>query len=161
MIKPHPARRRAFTLIEAVVVILALAISLPTTLVWLDDANVRRADAVHQVRATALATLVMEHVLADVASKSANLGFAALSNSNTYLSTASTGLYARLQTFTAPYTAIGINYTVTIGGLVDKTGSVSGNATFDVFRRVTVSVTFSGGDGTVRTVNLQSMVTAL
>jgi type II secretory pathway pseudopilin PulG len=155
------ARRRGFTLIEAVVIVVVCAIALPTTLTWLDDANQRRVDSVNATRATALGTCVMEHVLADVASRNASLGFAALANSNTYLNTASTGLVARLSSITSVYTAMGMSYSVTIGALVDKTGATTGSAGSDVYRVVTVTVTFAGADGTSRTVNLQSMVTSL
>ena len=111
-------------------------------------------------RATALATCVMEHVLADVASKSPGLGFGALSNSNAYLNTAVTGLVPRLAAFTSPYTAMGFSYSVTIGPLVDKTGVASGVSAFDVYRTVIVGVTFPGADGTSLTVNVESMVTS-
>ncbi|HYE61438.1 MAG TPA: type II secretion system protein [Phycisphaerales bacterium] len=153
--------RRGFTLIEAVVVVLALSISLPTTLIWLGEANQRRADSVNTTRATALGTLVMEQVLADVSSKSAGLGFSALANSATYLNTATTGLVARLSSITSLYTGMGINYGVTIGGLVDKSGAATGVTSQDLFRSVTVTVTFTGSDGSARTLSLQSMVTSL
>jgi len=153
--------RRGFTLIEAVIVILALAISLPATLVWLDESNQRRVDSVNATRATALATLVMEQVLADAASKNASLGFSALANSATYLNTATTGLVARLSTMTSLYSGMGMTYSVTIGGLVSSSGAASGNATQDVFRNVNVAVSYSGADGSARTVSVQSMVTSL
>src|SRR5262245_62627691 len=66
-------RGHAFTLIEAVVIVVILAIAVPVTLVTLDEANQRRADSVNATRATALATCVMEHMLADVASRNASL----------------------------------------------------------------------------------------
>jgi type II secretory pathway pseudopilin PulG len=152
--------RGGFTLIEAVVIVVVCAIALPATLTWLEEANQRRADSVNTTRATALATCVMEHVLADVASKSGGLGFGALANSNSYLNTAGTGLVARMSTITSLYSGMGINYAVTIGTLVDKTGVTTGNSTNDIFRVVTVAVTFAGADGTSRTVSIQSMVTS-
>lgn len=154
-------RRRAFTLIEAVVIVVVLAIAIPTTLTFLNDANQRRVDSVNTTRATALATCVMEHVLADVSSKASGLGFSALSNSNAYLNTAGTGLVARLSTFTNLYSGMGMTYTVTIGPLADKTGVATGVVTEDVFRVVTVAVSFTGADGTARTLNIKSMVTSL
>ena len=157
----RPASRRGFSLIEAVVVVLALAIALPTTLVWLENANDRRAESVHQTRATALATLVMEHVLADVSSKSSGLGFSALADSAAYLDTAVTGLKARLSPVTSLYSGMNLTYDVTIGGLVDKSGVTTGSTTQDVFRTVSVAVTYSAADGTPRTVTVQSMVTSL
>lgn len=141
-------------------IVLVLAITLPTTLIWLGEANRRRVDSVSATRATALATCVMEHVLADVASRNASLGFGALANSNAYLNTGGTGLVARLSSFVSTYTALGFSYAVTIGPLVDKTGVTSGNSAFDVYRVVSVGVTFPGADGTPLTVNMQSMVTS-
>jgi prepilin-type N-terminal cleavage/methylation domain-containing protein len=46
--------RRAFTLIEAVVVIVVLAVSLPPTIMWLDQSTSRQADAASATRATFL-----------------------------------------------------------------------------------------------------------
>jgi type II secretory pathway pseudopilin PulG len=154
-------RRGAFTLIESVVIVVVLAISLPATLTWLDQANMRRVDAVNSTRATAMATSVMEHVLADVASKNASLGFGALANSATYLNTPVTGLTARLSTFASLYTSMGFSYAVNIGALVDKTGTTTGNGAQDIFRVITVTVSFTGADGTGRTLSIQSMVTSL
>ena len=155
------SRRRAFTLIEAVIVVLALGISIPTTLVWLSDANDRRADSVTQTRATALATLVMEHVLADVSSKVSGLGFTALDNAAVYVDDPSEGLRVRLSPMTSLYTGMGISYSVDIGGLVDKAGAASGDATQDLFRLVTVTVSFTDSEGAARNLELQSMVAAL
>ena len=152
---------RAFTLIEAVVIVVILAIALPVTLTTLEEANQRRVDSVNTTRATALATCVMEHVLADVASRNASLGFAALANSSAYLNTAGTGLVPRLTAFTAPYTAMGFSYSVTIGSLVSKNGAASGVPANDVFRRVMVGVTFTGADGTARVINVESLVTSV
>jgi type II secretory pathway pseudopilin PulG len=153
--------RGGFTLIEAVVIVLVCAIALPATLTWLDEANQRRVDSVNATRATALGTCVMEHILADVSSKSPTLGFGALANSNAYLNAAGTGLQARLSSITSLYTGMGMTYSVNIGSLVDRTGAVTGNPTNDVYRIVTVAVSFTGADGSPRTVNLESMVTLL
>lgn len=152
---------RGFTLIEAVIVILALGISLPTTLVWLDQANQRRADGVNQTRASALASLVMEHTLADIASRDAGRGFDALADASTYLNDATDGLTVRLAAITAPYTAMQMTYSVDVGGLVSKSGAASGIPTQDLFRVVTVTVSFTGADGDPRTAVMQSLVTSL
>jgi type II secretory pathway pseudopilin PulG len=154
-------RRRGFTLIEAVIVVLALGISLPTTLIWLEEANQRRAEGVNQTRASALASLVMEHVLADVASREPGLGFDALADSATYLNHPTSGLTARLAPMTSTYSSMGMIYAVGIGGLVSKSGVATGDATQDLFRVVTVTGSFTGADGTPRTAVMQSMVTSL
>lgn len=146
----HAARRisaRAFTLIEAVTVVLVLAIAVPPAVVWLNEAVSARADAVNAARATALATAVTEHIIADCSSESAGLGFAALAAAPAYLSTPNVGLYARLEPVTSLYQPMGFSYTVAIGPLVDKTAVISNDAARNVFRVVTVTVEFRGATG--------------
>jgi type II secretory pathway pseudopilin PulG len=133
-------RRRAFSLIEAVMVVLVLAICVPPTLNFMQQSAQERADTVAIARATALAQCVMEHVQADVASDDSALGYAALANASTYLSSPSTGLYARLSTHVLPYSNAGLTYTVSIGSQVSSTGAATGNASQDLFRLVTVNV---------------------
>ena len=96
MKRTHANSHRAFTLLEAIIVVLVLALSVPPTVAWLGDSAARRADSVNAVRASALATTVMETILADASSTSPSLGFGAFANSAAYLDTASTGLRARL-----------------------------------------------------------------
>lgn len=138
---------RAFTLIEAVTVVLVLAIAVPPAIAWLDEAVSARADAVNATRATALATAVAEHIVADCSSDATGLGFAALANSATYLSAPTTGLYARLTPITSFYAPMGFTQTVTIGPLIDKTGSVNSNSAKNVFRLVTVTIDFPSATG--------------
>lgn len=151
--------RRGFTLIEAVVVIVALALIVPPAVGWLGRAGDDRIDAVNATRASFLASAVMEHVIADASSTAPALGFGALASSPTYLSTAVTGLYARLSSTTAPYTGMGFSYSVSIGPLVDQTGVVNADAALNAFRVVTVSVTFPSARGaTPHTLSVSSMV---
>ena len=134
--------RRAFTLIEAVVVIVALALIVPPSVAWMNRAGQDRVDAVNATRASFLASAVLEQVMADVTSPATGLGFGALASSATYLNTANTGLYARLTGLTSSYASAGLSYTVTIGSLVDQTGAVNGTPALNTFRVVTVTVTF-------------------
>ncbi len=142
--------RRGFSLIEAVVVIMVLAISVPPSLQLLDSAASTRADAINATRATLLGASVLEHVLADVHSTDPGLGFTALSDADAYLNTGGSGLVARISGVTGGYASLGLDYSVTIGPLAQADGVVSGDPDFDVYRRITVTVTYpSAADGTI------------
>jgi type II secretory pathway pseudopilin PulG len=140
-------RRRAFSLIEAIAAIVVLSIAVPSTMAVLVDSSRANADAVNTTRASALASLVLEQVLADASSESPALGFAAFADANAYLTTATTGLNDRIAASVAPYQAVGMTYLVTIGDLADNTGAVTGNPALDLFRLVTVTVTFPTSRG--------------
>jgi len=153
----HP--RRAFTLIEAVVVIVALALIVPPSVAWLNRAGHDRVDAVNATRASFLAGAVMEHVLADACSPAAGLGFAALADAPAYLNTSGTGLTARLAPITGPYASIGFSHAVTIGPLVAQAGTATGDPALDAFRVVTVTVTFPASyASSSHSVSVSSMV---
>lgn len=154
-------RRKAFTLIEAVVVIVALAVAIPPTLSWLDQSVRDRADAVNTSRATTLASAVLEHAVADVASTSLGLGFAALADRDAWLDTPGTGFRDRFRAVFEPYDALGFRYDVEVGPLVSSSGSASGDASRDVYRVLTAVVVFpSAGDGPL-TLRIATMVTEL
>ncbi len=152
---------RGFTLVEVVVVVVLLAIAVPPTVLWMNDASATRADAVNATRATMLATVVLETIEADVASPAPSLGFAALANSNAYLNTGTTGLRARIATWSTPYEALGMSYTVTISGLVGPSGAATGNATVDVFRTILVRVTAPSAQASAMTMDFTTMVADL
>jgi hypothetical protein len=116
-------------------------------LMWFDDSATSQIDAVNINRASTLGSAVMENIIADVASTASGQGFNALSNRTTYLDTTSTGLRARLASTTAPYTSLGFSWDVTIGTLTDYRGTVTGDNRLDVFRLVTVTVTFPSARG--------------
>ncbi len=142
-------RDRGFSLIEAVVVIMVLAISVPPSLQLLDSAASTRADAINATRAALLGTSVLEQILADVHSSSLGLGFGALGDADAYLNTPGNGLVPRIAGVTDTYSALGLTYSVTIGALAQADGAVSGDKRFDVYRRITVTVTYpsaSAGD---------------
>lgn len=134
--------RRAFSLIESIVVVMVLGISVPPMLLLMGDAASDRVDSVSTTRATTLAAAVLEQVIADVHSSAAGLGFSALDDPATYLNTSGTGLRDRLTGVTSVYESLGITYSVGVGPLVDQTGAVSGDSSLDVFRVVTVTVDF-------------------
>ncbi len=132
--------RRAFTLIEVVIGVLILSIAVPPILNLMDSASAGRVDAINTTRATFLATTVLETVFADMTSTQETLGFSALVDSNAYLTTPTTGLYARLETIVLPYTNARLEYKVSIGALVSSDGTVSETTSENVFRVITVSV---------------------
>lgn len=140
-------RFRAFSLLEVVAVVIALAFAVPTMLAWFQDSTSSQIDAVNINRASTLATAVMENVIADIASTQPNQGFTALADRTAYLDTASTGLRARLASITSPYASMGFSWDITIGSLTDYRGTVTGSSRLDVFRQVTVTVTFPSARG--------------
>lgn len=157
----HRLQRRAFSLLESVVVVVMLSVAIPPTLVLMDNAARDRADQVTIARATALATGVLEQVIADTYSEDAALGFDALADPSVYLTTPGTGLLDRLDTMTSGYDALGITYTVGIGPLVSQDGAVSGVAQLDVFRLITVTVTLPSARETSLDMSVSAMVTQL
>jgi len=156
--RPMRSSRRAFSLIEAVVVVVVLSISVPTTLVFTDAAVSRRADSVTAIRATAYATAVMESVMADSSSRAAGRGFEAFANTASYLE-GPQGLFERLAGVTAGYRAQGMSCAVGIGPKVDATGEETGVAELDLFRKVDVKVTFPLVDGGASELVISGMVT--
>jgi len=159
MIRMRRIHARAFTLVETVVVIVALALIVPPSVVWLKRAGEDRVDAVNATRASFLASAVMEQVLADVTSPASGLGFGALAAPSAYLSTSGIGLYARMNAVTSPYAAMGLAYSVSIGPLVDQSGVVNATAELNVFRVVTVTVTFPASYGSsAHSLSISSMV---
>lgn len=135
------------TLLEAVAAVLVLSISVPPTLALLTDAASTRADSIATTRATLYAQAVMEQVIADVCSPDEALGFEALAEDTVY----NAGLDARLADIAAGYAPFRLTHAVVIGELADETGTPSGDAIADVYRRIRVEITFltSGGSQTL------------
>ncbi len=150
--------RRGFSILEAVVVVLVVSISVPTTLVWTDAAVSRRADAVTAIRATAYASAVMETVLADVSSAAPGFGYAALATPTVYLSGPS-GLTARMAAVGATYAAQGMEFSIAIGAPVSASGLPTGSPAVDLFRAIDVTVSFPLADGGTASLTLSGMVT--
>ncbi len=136
--------RRGATLIEAVVVVLVLAISVPPTLSWLGEAASRRADSISVVRAAALANVVIEQVMSD--SVTADIGLSPAG----YTNTATTGLIARLSPTSTFYSALGYTWSLSFSGLVGPTLVATGDPAKDIYRTTTVTVKYSDSAGTAR-----------
>lgn len=154
-------RQRGFTLIEALLVVVVIATLVPPATTMMRDASLARSDSTHITRATLLAQGVMEQVLADAASPSGSLGMAAFASSSTYLDSPVTGLRARLSGLTSVYTASGHAWTLSIGSLVSASGALTDDSTRDVYRRISVSVTWNSGRSGARSFTLTALVTDL
>lgn len=157
MRRARATSRRGFTLLEAVIVVVVLALAVPAGMRMLAEAGEVRRQGAQTTRATTLACAVLEQVTADVHSPS--IGFDALADDATYLSTPTTGLYDRLDAISSVYDDLGITYTVEIGDLSDRTGTVTGDADEDVFRFVTVRVTYDDPDGNALELPVSTIVT--
>lgn len=131
---------RGAALLEALLVVLVLAVAVPMAMSAATTGTKSRMRSANITKATALAELVLETVMADVHSSNDALGFDALADSDAYLTTPGTGLVARLGTLASPYTDAGFGYAVTVGPLVGPDGVTTGDADEDVFRLVTVTV---------------------
>lgn len=153
--------RRGFTLIEAVVVIVVVVLLVPPSVSMLREAQVSRVDATNAVRASVLARAVMEQVLADASSPSPGLGMSAFANIQAYLDTPGTGLRARLGNVTATYQAHGLEWGLSVGGLVSESGAAHADASRNIYRVVEVSVTWDSARSGARTYQLTSVVTDL
>ncbi|GMV27446.1 MAG: hypothetical protein AMXMBFR58_34770 [Phycisphaerae bacterium] len=151
--------RRASILIETIIAVTMLGIAVPVGVSWMQTAAADRADAVSSLRASAMATSIAEHIIADSVSSAAGLGMDAMENAAAYLDTPSTGLRARLATLLAPYSAARFTYEVQIGPLVGPQGSATGNEELDVVRRVTIVVRAPGARGGTLDLSLSLMIT--
>ena len=154
-------RRRAFTLVESLAVVVVLSIAIPPAVSMMADAARAQADSVSTTRATWFATALLEQVIADVNSDDAGLGFAALADSNVYLTTPKVGFNDRNGPLIAHYSGLGLTHSVLIGDLADAGGVVTGDADEDVFRTITVGVAWTTLKGDSRTLSIGCVVTDL
>lgn len=151
---PRTISRRAFTLIEAITVIIIIALTVPPAVMFLDASAQRREDAVQAQRAATLGEGVMEFVLADIASDQPGLGFAALSNMPAYR----LNLASRISSLTSSYTPLGFTYRVDASGLVSSSGSATGDPQRDIFRVVTVTINAPRANGTPIDIRFSTLV---
>ena len=154
-----PRRRSGFTLLECIFVVVILALTVPVSVMFLEQRTSERRDALQYTRANTLARSVLENVLADVSSKDSGLGYSKLASSSTYLDSPTTGLYARLDPMISMYGDMGIRCAVTIGSESAANGVVSGTAANNVFRTVTVTATFTNSMSEQVQVEVAAVVT--
>lgn len=148
---PNSVRRGA-SLIEAVAVVLVLAIAVPPTIsMTLESAN-RRADAIAITRATTLASAVMDQILCDAVTD--DLG----ANVPAYLETPSTGLRARLAPVASIYTDQGFTFEVSMSGLMDRSLTASGDPARDLYRTVDVTVRYVDSTGAARAIPVTTVI---
>lgn len=158
----NPRRCSGFSLVEAIMAIVVMSLLITPTVAMLRDSTSARMDATQETRASVLATAVLEQVQADVASPNGSLGMAALASSSTYLNTASTGLIARMSGVTSAYSALGMSWSLSIGGLVGYDGVATGNSLRDVYRSITVTITWTSvRTGSARSYVVNQLVTDL
>jgi hypothetical protein len=145
------SRRRAVTLIEAMIVVVVLALAVPPMLAMTADVVDARVESVRISEATALAQGIAEHVLADVHATSDStgepVGLGAMADSAAYMDHPASGLRARLAWIAEPYESRGITWSVEIGELCNADGHATGDAGADLYRRVRVLVSFVGSRG--------------
>lgn len=153
------ASARGFTLVESMVTIIVLALLIPPSVSMLRDAATAKVESANTVRATLLASAVMEHVLADVSSNSASLGMPALSDASAYLDSPGIGLVDRLGALSTLYENLGMTWSVSIGALVDKTGGVSADVRMNMYRSVTVSVSWNSTRTGPKSYSVTALVT--
>ena len=151
--------RRAFTLIEAIIAMVVLSIAVPATLALIHDATVARAETTTSTRAAWLGSMLIEQILADVASDDPQLGMDALADDEAYLNDADTGLFARLDQAIAPFENAGLDATGDIGPLISESLSTSGDPDQDIYRQITVTVEWNALGGGQRNAPITFLVT--
>ena len=149
--------RRAFSLFEALAVIIMVAIAIPPMASIAQSRAASVSDASRRHVATHLAVGVTEAILADVESASPRLGFEGLARGD-YLTAAADGVRTRLAAMAAPGAAMGITYDVTIGSPVDIKGKAAAfNAQF-ALRLITVTASWTSATGTPLSLEITTMV---
>lgn len=152
------AHRRGFSLLEVAASVLLLAVAVPPTLELLASAGEDRADSVQITRASLLATLLAESIMADAASTHPSLGFDAFNDSAFYLDDPTTGLRARTETIAAPFGSVGMTWAIDIGPATDPDGIVRADGELNVVRQITVLVRFPSATGDDRVMPLALIV---
>lgn len=144
--------RRGATLIEAVAVVLVLAIAVPPTVTGMVQAVNRREDAIQLIRATTLASAVLNQIQSD--SVTADIG----SDVPAYLDTPATGLRDRLDPVTSVLLIGGMTYDVDMSAKLNASLNTSGDPSFDVFRTVTVTIDYVDAWGAARTLPFTTVI---
>lgn len=131
--------RRAFTLIEAIAAMVVLSVAVPGMFWALREAQAKRADPIQATTARWLATEHLERVIAD--RHSATRGYSYVVNAN-YPAEATINGFA------------GFSRTTSIS---ETAANLTSPGTG--YKTVTVSVTYTGGNGQSRTLALATVLT--
>ncbi len=149
-------RGRGFTLSELVVILVVLAISVPATLGLFQDVTLARRESVQARRAVLLAESMIETVLSDAYQPDAGLGMVAVSAPGY-----GDSLGDRMGGVLEFYEQLGYVASVSVSEPIAAHGAATGGAE-DVFRRVTVSVTWTpAGKSAERTYDVAILVAPL
>ncbi|MGP1347315.1 MAG: type II secretion system protein [Phycisphaerales bacterium] len=141
-------RRAGFSLVELIAVIAVLALMVPTALSMLESAARQRTGASKALVATSFAASIGEHIIADMHAGDPAIGFEALDDMNAYLNDPNTGLRTRLAWLIGHHATLGYELDIEIGALMSADGTATGDPDLDLFRRLTVVVSWSDpGDG--------------
>lgn len=146
-------RGRGFSLIESVVVVVAIGIMMPPTMLLLSQTERQREERAMASRATAFAQAAIETVLADTYAGSGAPGYRGVGEAG-YAEV----LSERLVRVRQLYEPIGLDLEIEVGAERDREGGAveAGEAGF---RDITVTVTYPGGGGVPRSVQLACVTT--
>lgn len=132
---------RAFTLIEAVLVVIVLSVTVPAGMRLVGSAERAQRESEFSATAVSVARSLAEQILADV-NASERFGPAALGDASVYLDDASEGLYARTAWLFSAEPGASMTPEVTIGGL--------GVGTEPGFRRIEIEIRYTAHWGATR-----------
>lgn len=131
--------RRAFTLTEAIVIVVVLAIAVPPTITTLRDASLAGVNHRRTVEAETYARAILETILADVYADTSSINFDGIASA-TYES----DLSARLDGLEQFYAFLGFTFDLTVSARVGHDGQPAAPGS-DLYRYVTVTVSHTAG----------------
>lgn len=151
MIGRRSNRRRAFSLLEAMAIVVMVAVAVPPMASIAQSNAVRAGDATRRHAAMHLAVGVTEAVLADSESTHPLLGFEGFARAD-YLTAQGIGLRSRLARLEEPAAAFGVTYEVSFSDPFTAAGDPASADADLALRIVTVRAawtTVMGRDGSI------------
>lgn len=152
-----PTCRRAFSLMEAMAVVVLVAIAVPPMAAIAQSHAHAAGDAARRHTAVHLAAGVVEAILADVESTDPRLGFAGLARPD-YLESPVDGLRLRLGSMLDPAREMSIDFDVVFSDPFTNTGDPAGATEPLAMRVVTVTSTWQAMSGRPASFDLQTAV---
>lgn len=153
----RPSKPRAFSLVEALAVVIMVAVAVPpmASVAW---SHARASgDAARRHAAVHLAVGVLETIIADGESAAPDLGFSGFARID-YLDAPINGLRTRLDDMTEPATSKGITYEIEISEPFDSAGDPALPTEALAMRLITVTASWRNTDGRASTFQLQTAV---